>query len=173
MGRERFLGTERWGSRFSAGLGTLLLSALISFLPRWERAWEGGCAGVSEALPSARCPIHASPGAWALPLLSPAFPRSRRGARRLGARRRAVPGTERNEWGLDRRTRTAGAAAGSRPAHPGAPGSRTAQGAGREKFVGISLEVASARVASCLEAEDVEGSGTGWFRHRLISDSWA
>lgn len=34
---------------------------------------------------------------------------------------------------------------------------------GAKKFVGISLEVASARVASCLEAEDVEGSGTGWF----------
>lgn len=146
-GRERFSVTERWGSRFSAGLGILLLSALVAFLQDWERAWEGGCAGVSEALLPARCPVHPSPGAWALPLPSPAFPRSRRGPRRQAARRRAAPGPNgmNGDWtGEPRwRERPLGVALRTREGQAAS----SAQGSRREKFVAISLEVASAHVA--------------------------
>lgn len=155
--------TERWGSRFSAGLGTLLLSALVAVLQGWERAWEGGCAGVSEALLPARCPVHPSPGARALALPSPAFPKSRRGQRRPAARPRAAPGAERNEWRLDRRTEVAAAAAGSRPAHPGGPGSKFSAGCQARK-VRCDKFRSGQRSCSCLGAEDREGSGTGWCR---------
>lgn len=150
--------TERWGSRFSAGLGTLLLSALVAVLQGWERAWEGGCAGVSEALLPARCPVHPSPGARALALPSPAFPKSRRGQRRPAARPRAAPGAERNEWRLDRRTEVAGAAAGSRPAHPGGPGSKFSAGSQARK-VRCDKFRSGQRSCSCLGAEDERAPG--------------
>lgn len=153
----------RGGAPASLPGWALLLSARVAFLPGPERAWAGGCAGVSEAPLPARCPAHPSPGARALALPSPAFPRARRGPRRPAARRGAAPGAQRNEWRPDGRTEVAGATAGSRPARPGGPGSKFSAGIPARK-VRCDKFRSGRRSCGCLGAGDREGSGTGWCR---------
>lgn len=79
LGHERFLVTERWGSRFSTRLGTPLVSALGAFVPGLGRRVRGGFRGAH-----VRCPVHPSLGVPAPPLPSPASRRSAEGRRGQG-----------------------------------------------------------------------------------------
>lgn len=96
LGRKGFLLIERWGSCFSARLGTPLLSAAaLSYLSGSRRA-EVCCARCPRLSSSLFAPSLAWCRSTGTP--DPSLPEIRRAARKRGAHDRAVPGAERNEW---------------------------------------------------------------------------
>lgn len=166
LGRERVPVTERTDHGSSAGFGALLLSALGACLPLPERAWGAGCAGVAEALRLAVPLILRFVPGTAVPEASLPGPSGE--APRPGAGGRAAPGAGPNEWERDGRAgvAAAAAAAGGRPAHPGA----LRRGTAREPGAKVSWDKFRGGKHSCCcpGADGVEGS-----RHRLVSNPWA